>query len=1425
MNATQPQTGRLNLRALILTAVGLAAILGGCVWLKGSEARRLRRGVLIQAERALKAGRGEKALRHLNRFLESSPADVAALELKARLLAESAQGGDQLREAAQVNDFLLRVDPEGVGRDETRRRLADLYIRYSDAIRESDLAQTAPEMAARETRYQGAEALAREMIRRNPADGTAHRLLGMAITGRSGSGDAEAAASAARAFATALRLDPRDAVAAGRLADLERGTLKDPAAADRVLDALKRAAPERLDVRIARFRHFDRFGDQDRAAAELSEAILLAPGDSGVRLTGAEYAVRRGDTKEARRQIDAIPADAREGLRARLVRGMIDMAERRPEDAVEAWRAGLASTGGTDAELNWWLAYVLLRMDRAAEARPLVEQYRRLVGDDEKPQARILRALLDEKADRPLAAIANLETLTEKVGEPFRPILLQALGRCYEAVWDERQALASYRAAAEAAPADPSPRLAVARLLAVRQPEDALAYLRREAEPGAADPALKLALAGVLLGRQARLPAARRTWAEVDAALARAAAAAPEAPALPMLRADRRSLSGDLAGAIAQLRDATRAAPRDPSAWIAYAGAVERQGKAEEAVRALEAASGPEAAGDRAAIRIALARLLTSLGRGREARDRLARDADHLSPADRASVQEELGRLLAAQGDPAAAQAAFAGWARLAPESPQPRLAALDLALATGDDALIRSTVAGLRELGGSKDILGRLCRVVEILRATAAARDPSARAADPATAEAEALLAEVRKAAPEVPSVALLQGQLLDGLGRIDQAAAEYRRAWDRGLEDALPRLIALLVRHRRVDDLAALRRDRADDPRLERLLAQAARQLGDARSVEALLGASGPDRAAIPEAQVDRAQALAAAGKVAEAEAILLARAEGSGGAEAPWLDLLRFRAQHDRDDAVAATIQTIKSKVKSRRPEVLEAGCLGIVGDRAGADRAIAAALKSYPDDPDVLVAAAGVARANGRTAEAIARLRRVVELDPKQVTVGRQLAVTLAQAARDPAGWEQAWALVGPESADPEARLVRAFVLIRCPDPERRRGAIPLLEALIGDLNADQGVARAARDYLVRMLLGEKQIDRACRVAAVSATRGFDPAAIGLYVEALLLKRDFAQARTQLDRWLAAAPGDRREAALRARLIVQETPPGEAAAALERAYLDRGDGPAAEAMGAAAFQALLAMGPGAAPGAARVADRLAAGSPAQSWAAARLAARDGRRDEAYRLARAAIDSGAAPGIVEAARAAMVAASAPGADGPALDGAWGVLEAALKRQPRAPDLLVMAGVLRHLQGRYDDEAALYRAALAVQPSHVIARNNLAWVVAEDQGRPAEGLPLIDALIRDEGPDADRLGTRGVTLLRLGRQADALRDLEEAARLRPSALHSYYLALAYRKSGRAADARRNLDAAIRAGLSPAEIDAPQRAEYRSLVSAEPSR
>jgi len=83
-------------------------------------------------------------------------------------------------------------------------------IWFSDSLRDSPLYRNTPELAARDFRYRSAEAIARSMVERAPADGSAHTLLARAIEALAGLDESAIVSDAISEYELALRLDPHD---------------------------------------------------------------------------------------------------------------------------------------------------------------------------------------------------------------------------------------------------------------------------------------------------------------------------------------------------------------------------------------------------------------------------------------------------------------------------------------------------------------------------------------------------------------------------------------------------------------------------------------------------------------------------------------------------------------------------------------------------------------------------------------------------------------------------------------------------------------------------------------------------------------------------------------------------------------------------------------------------------------------------------------------------------------------------------------------------------------------------------------------------------------------------------------------------------------------------------------------------------------
>jgi tetratricopeptide (TPR) repeat protein len=340
-----------NFRLVILGVLVLGAVTGFLV-LRQVRVRDNCAMLLREAKARLDRKQVDLALSYLNRYLELNPGDTDALDLKAKVLSLGVKGADQVLEAIQVHNQVLARDPEGPGRQDTRRRLVELTLKVGG-------------------RSQTAVALAHDLIERGADDAGAHRILALGLENLGEEGDAKALAEACKEYETARRKEPDDVAGAERLALLYRDKLNDPRKALRVLDdlvAASRNAPERLaQAHLARSRLFAGLGRREQAAAEIAFALKADPSSPAVRLAAAEDATESGDTTAARRYLDGIPPEAR-GLGAKLVGGLIELREQRPDETVRDWRPGPPQADGDHADLTWRLAHVLIDSGRVREA-------------------------------------------------------------------------------------------------------------------------------------------------------------------------------------------------------------------------------------------------------------------------------------------------------------------------------------------------------------------------------------------------------------------------------------------------------------------------------------------------------------------------------------------------------------------------------------------------------------------------------------------------------------------------------------------------------------------------------------------------------------------------------------------------------------------------------------------------------------------------------------------------------------------------------------------------------------------------------------------------------------------------------------------------------------------------------------------------
>lgn len=168
---------------------------------------------------------------------------------------------------------------------------------------------------------------------------------------------------------------------------------------------------------------------------------------------------------------------------------------------------------------------------------------------------------------------------------------------------------------------------------------------------------------------------------------------------------------------------------------------------------------------------------------------------------------------------------------------------------------------------------------------------------------------------------------------------------------------------------------------------------------------------------------------------------------------------------------------------------------------------------------------------------------------------------------------------------------------------------------------------------------------------------------------------------------------------------------------------------------------------------------------------------------------------------------------------------LRGQIQRHPDSLSLKATLADLRDFQGRYEEAVQIYQAILQKNPNHLIALNNLAWLLAMRGEQTELALPYLELAINyaDKlvGPVPELLDTRAVIYLQLGRRRDAIRDLERAIAVSAEAkpLIFFHLTRAYFESGQRREAERTFLKAR--SLTAQDFHPLERPHYERIAEA----
>ncbi len=168
--------------------------------------------------------------------------------------------------------------------------------------------------------------------------------------------------------------------------------------------------------------------------------------------------------------------------------------------------------------------------------------------------------------------------------------------------------------------------------------------------------------------------------------------------------------------------------------------------------------------------------------------------------------------------------------------------------------------------------------------------------------------------------------------------------------------------------------------------------------------------------------------------------------------------------------------------------------------------------------------------------------------------------------------------------------------------------------------------------------------------------------------------------------------------------------------------------------------------------------------------------------------------------------------------------LLRSVLQRAPESVETLLVLGDLTGATGRLEENAKVNRQILEIAPNNVIAMNNLAWYLCEEQGKYQEALDLASRGLELAPEYLDLIDTRGVAHYRLGHLDEAVQDFARFVELCSPGVASlpttrFHLGRAYFEMGNRAEATRQLEQIPGLREGRGRLGAPDQAEATRLL------
>jgi tetratricopeptide (TPR) repeat protein len=1219
-------------------------------------------------------------------------------------------------------------------------------------------------------------------------------------------------------------------------------------------------------------------GRKEQGDALIDEAVAQNPGSGRAYLARAVYRAQfkksETDSIEAKKLEDGALADARKAIeldpddlrairvaaylelensapkidsaRALLERGIekspktpdlylllsaAELQDKQPQKAEDVLMRGIKELPQS-LDLSWKLANLLIDSGKFERARELIDHF----GKTELPspllgllKGRLLAAQGQwEDAVKALDEITGIRPQLEsrQQGQNWSQFAVQAdltLARCYEQIYKQQttrtelpgKALSALRRAVQTDPDSVPAQLALAALLANRDEHSEAMQILQRVKTTSLEGLVLRARMGI--ASEMRRESDRRDWKPIEALIDEIEGVVPKSVEVAVLRANLDLAKNQKEEARKRLEAARSEHPKSLEIWIALAELDRLTGRINEAAQTLDQVE--RQLGD--SPELFMARVaFWSRQNSSQAREALINLAPRIAqyPAERqATLAMATAQALTRVGANAKATELWKSLATKYPDNLDIQIGLFDQAVRTNDDAAMRQCVEDIKHIEGEEK--GVLWRYAEAGRHVAQARGDDTKLDLLKTARD--LLNQVENLRRGWSRIPLMRAEIAEIEKDPDSAIRLYEEAIRGGERrvSVIRRLVQLLYEQKnyveadkRIRELLAL--DPAGVQDLKRLATEISVQLKDKDHALAVAGEAIPPDSTDYRDHVWLGQVYLALGEVAAAEKAFRKAVEVARNIPEPWITLVQFLIRAQRPDEAETTLTQASQALSPTQGALILARGYEFLGRADKADELFQKAIAVNPDDIEILRAAASYFLGQRRVNEAEPVLRKIIatataDTQKTDRTWARRILALALMNVNTPANVARASELIQANERDnpgaPEDLVAQALILT--PQPDKRPEAIDLFEKAekAGPLDGSRQL------ILARLYESTKNWPKARELMLkVIGDNPAQPAYMVAFIHALVRNKEFDATSPWIEQLEKLEPGSLRTLSLRASILQSQQKDTEAIALLRKYVSEHPE--------YASRIALILEGLNYLEAAELTLAQAIRQNPTPETVLnlAAFHSRTNKLKEALDLCES-VRKNIAPEMLIP-RAIQIIST-----GAASDEDFQRVERWIEDAEKTADqtnLVIrnMRGILRTVQGQFQEAEALYRKSLETDPKDYMALNNLAWLLALTGSNPNEALTMINRAIEVVGPHPPLLDTRAVVHIARHDPKSAINDLENAIGSQPEAAMYFHLARAHQADNNPDAARVALKKAEDMGLTPAEIDSLERDAYTQL-------